>query len=67
MVADSGVDRAMHEAVVAIAATGVSPIVRIPDMQSWMIKRKHCPIHRSCEVCNVLIPIQVHSTVAPME
>lgn len=24
----------------AIAAVGVSPIVRIPDMQSWMIKRK---------------------------
>ncbi|OIW34493.1 Phosphoenolpyruvate/pyruvate domain-containing protein [Coniochaeta ligniaria NRRL 30616] len=32
-------DRSMHEAVSAIAAVGVSPIVRIPDMQSWMIKR----------------------------
>jgi hypothetical protein len=29
----------MHEAVPAIAAEGVSPIVRIPDLQSWMIKR----------------------------
>lgn len=32
-------DAAMHEAVPAIAACGVSPIVRIPDFQSWMIKR----------------------------
>ncbi|RDA93092.1 hypothetical protein CP533_4113 [Ophiocordyceps camponoti-saundersi (nom. inval.)] len=32
-------DGAMHDAVPAIAALGVSPIVRIPDMQSWMVKR----------------------------
>lgn len=31
-------DAAMHEAVPAIAACGVSPCVRIPDLQSWMIK-----------------------------
>ncbi len=37
---ESLTDRSMHEAVSAIAAVGVSPIVRIPDMQSWMIKRK---------------------------
>jgi hypothetical protein len=30
----------MHDAVPAIAALGVSPIVRIPDVQSWMVKRK---------------------------
>lgn len=30
----------MHEAVPAIASCGVSPIVRLPDMQGWMIKRK---------------------------
>ncbi|ELQ42473.1 2,4-dihydroxyhept-2-ene-1,7-dioic acid aldolase [Pyricularia oryzae Y34] len=29
---------AMHEAVPAIAAVGVSPIVRIPDFQPWMVK-----------------------------
>lgn len=29
----------MHDAVPAIAALGVSPIVRIPDMQGWMVKR----------------------------
>jgi 4-hydroxy-2-oxoheptanedioate aldolase len=29
----------MHDAVPAIAALGVSPIVRIPDMQSFMVKR----------------------------
>lgn len=34
------VDGAMHDAVPAIAALGVSPIVRLPDMQSWMVKRK---------------------------
>ena len=33
-------DAAMHEAVAAIAACGVSPIVRIPDNQGWMVKRK---------------------------
>ena len=33
-------DAAMHEAVPAIAACGVSPIVRLPDMQGWMIKRE---------------------------
>ncbi|KAK3694084.1 Pyruvate/Phosphoenolpyruvate kinase-like domain-containing protein [Podospora appendiculata] len=32
-------DAAMHEAVPAIAALGVSPIVRIPDFQPWMVKR----------------------------
>ncbi|KAM3566104.1 hypothetical protein ARSEF4850_000929 [Beauveria asiatica] len=32
-------DRAMHDAVPAIAALGVSPIVRIPDMHGWMVKR----------------------------
>ncbi|PQE25932.1 aldolase citrate lyase family protein [Rutstroemia sp. NJR-2017a BBW] len=29
----------MHDAVPAIAACGVSPIVRIPDNQGWMVKR----------------------------
>ncbi|KAL1865463.1 hypothetical protein VTK73DRAFT_5229 [Phialemonium thermophilum] len=32
-------DSAMHDAVPAIAALGVSPLVRLPDMQGWMIKR----------------------------
>ncbi|KAL5358075.1 Phosphoenolpyruvate/pyruvate domain-containing protein [Aspergillus floccosus] len=32
-------DAAMHESVPAIASYGVSPIVRIPDLHSWMIKR----------------------------
>ncbi|KAL1840648.1 hypothetical protein VTJ49DRAFT_256 [Mycothermus thermophilus] len=32
-------DAAMHEAVPAIAAMGVSPIVRLPDFQPWMVKR----------------------------
>ncbi|KAK3330148.1 Pyruvate/Phosphoenolpyruvate kinase-like domain-containing protein [Apodospora peruviana] len=32
-------DAAMHDAVPAIAALGVSPIVRIPDFQPWMVKR----------------------------
>lgn len=38
-------DGAMHDAVPAIAALGVSPIVRLPDMQGWMVKRK---IVRGC-------------------
>ena len=32
-------DAQMHEAVAAIASCGVSPIVRIPDNQAWMVKR----------------------------
>ncbi|KAI9734141.1 MAG: hypothetical protein M1818_006654 [Claussenomyces sp. TS43310] len=32
-------DGAMHEAVAAIAACRVSPIVRIADNQAWMVKR----------------------------
>ncbi|KAK6842676.1 HpcH/HpaI aldolase/citrate lyase family protein [Apiospora arundinis] len=32
-------DAAMHDAVPAIAGCGVSPLVRLPDMQGWMIKR----------------------------
>jgi len=38
--AESILDAAMHEAVPAIAALGVSPIVRVPDFQGWMIKRE---------------------------
>lgn len=33
------VDWQMHEAVAAIAATGVSPIVRIAANEGWMVKR----------------------------
>lgn len=32
-------DDSMHEIVAATAACGVSPIVRVPDGQHWMIKR----------------------------
>ncbi|EMD01142.1 hypothetical protein BAUCODRAFT_198426 [Baudoinia panamericana UAMH 10762] len=32
-------DAAMHESVAAIAACGVSPVVRVPEGQHWMIKR----------------------------
>ncbi|KAF4983382.1 hypothetical protein FDECE_17309 [Fusarium decemcellulare] len=32
-------DAAMHDAVPAVAAAGVSPIVRVPGTESWMIKR----------------------------
>lgn len=31
----------MHEAVAAIAATGVSPVVRIAANESWMVKRMY--------------------------
>lgn len=32
-------DPQMHESVAAIASCGVSPLVRIPDNQGWMVKR----------------------------
>lgn len=31
----------MHEAVGAIAALGVSPVVRIAANEGWMVKRKY--------------------------
>ncbi|KAJ2906061.1 HpcH/HpaI aldolase/citrate lyase family protein [Zalerion maritima] len=45
-------DAAMHEAVPAIAALGVSPIVRIADMQSWMVKRA-----LDCGAHGILVPL----------
>jgi len=32
-------DPQMHDSVAAIASCGVSPLVRIPDNQGWMVKR----------------------------
>ena len=32
-------DSDMHDSVAAAAACGVSPIVRVPEGQHWMIKR----------------------------
>ena len=32
-------DSAMHESVAAVAATGVSPVVRIAANETWMVKR----------------------------
>lgn len=37
------IDRGMHEAVVAIAACGVSPVVRIAANEDWMVKRGFKP------------------------
>jgi len=34
-----GSDNEMHESVHAIASVGVSPIVRIPANEGWMVKR----------------------------
>ncbi|KAG9255075.1 HpcH/HpaI aldolase/citrate lyase family protein [Emericellopsis atlantica] len=45
-------DGAMHDAVPAIAATGVSPIVRIPDMQGWMVKRA-----LDCGAHGIIVPM----------
>ncbi|KAJ5637116.1 hypothetical protein N7490_006995 [Penicillium lividum] len=41
-------DAAMHEAIPAITSYGTSPIVRVPDFQSWMIKRNY-PTHPYAE------------------
>lgn len=42
----------MHEAVPAIAALGVSPIVRIPGMEPWMVKRE---LHESSTYKRVFV------------
>lgn len=39
-------DSAMHEAVAAIAACGVSPIVRIAANEGWMVKRGYPQVSR---------------------
>ncbi|PYI04004.1 Phosphoenolpyruvate/pyruvate domain-containing protein [Aspergillus sclerotiicarbonarius CBS 121057] len=48
-------DAAMHESVAAIAAYGVSPIVRVPDFQSWMIKR--ASKHLRVSICEPKHPV----------
>ncbi|KAJ6445681.1 zinc-binding protein [Purpureocillium lavendulum] len=45
-------DGAMHDAVPAIAALGVSPLVRIPDLQSWMVL---VPLLRTVEQAKELV------------
>ncbi|KDN61225.1 putative HpcH/HpaI aldolase/citrate lyase family protein [Colletotrichum sublineola] len=45
-------DGAMHDAVPAIAAAGVSPIVRLPDMQAWMVK---LPLLRTAQEAKDLV------------
>ncbi|KAK2065102.1 HpcH/HpaI aldolase/citrate lyase family protein [Colletotrichum caudatum] len=45
-------DGAMHDAVPAIAAAGISPIVRLPDMQGWMVKRA-----LDCGAHGILVPL----------
>ncbi|KAM0276417.1 hypothetical protein ACHAQH_006769 [Verticillium albo-atrum] len=45
-------DGAMHDAVPAIAAAGVSPIVRIPDIQASLVKRA-----LDCGAHGVLVPL----------
>ncbi|KAL6906838.1 Phosphoenolpyruvate/pyruvate domain-containing protein [Trichoderma evansii] len=45
-------DRAMHESVPAIAALGVSPIVRLPGMEPWMVKRA-----LDCGAHGILVPL----------
>jgi len=37
LTADVHTDAQIHESVAAIASCGVSPIVRIPDNQGWMV------------------------------
>ena len=40
VISSVGSAAAMHEAVAAVAACGVSPVVRIPANEGWMVKRK---------------------------
>lgn len=46
----------MHEAVAAIAACGVSPVVRIAANEGWMVKRKL----RTVFPFTVSIPTNLH-------
>ncbi|KAI5925433.1 Pyruvate/Phosphoenolpyruvate kinase-like domain-containing protein [Camillea tinctor] len=49
-------DAAMHEAIPAIASCGVSPLVRLPDMQGWMIKLQILiPLLRSAEEARKIV------------
>ena len=47
----------MHEAVQAIAATGISPIVRVVADEGWMVKRAlDCGAHVSNRLSQVVLP-----------
>jgi 4-hydroxy-2-oxoheptanedioate aldolase len=48
----SFLDSAMHEAVVAIAKEGVSPIVRIASNEAWMVKRA-----LDCGAHGIVVPL----------
>ena len=54
----STLDSAMHEAVAAIAACGVSPLVRIAANEGWMVKRKICLLLLSTEPADKPIPLR---------
>ncbi|KAF7545825.1 hypothetical protein G7Z17_g8890 [Cylindrodendrum hubeiense] len=56
-ITDVPLDGAMHDAVPAIAALGVSPIVRLPDMQGWMVKllKIVVPLLRTVEEAKQLV------------
>ena len=45
-------DQEMHESVAAIASCGVSPIVRVPDNQGWMVKRA-----LDCGAHGIIVPL----------
>lgn len=56
----------MHELVPVIAAYGVSPIVRIPDLQSWMIKSELGELIKEPKDRETLTLFQECSTLARM-
>lgn len=58
-------DAAMHEAVVAIAREGVSPIVRIVANEAWMVKRKYFLTARHIPQNMLTDSTQALSTLAP--
>lgn len=66
-------DAAMHEAVAAIAACDVSPVVRIAANEGWMVKRTlylslPLSVWRPARLLRLskFQPIQEPSTLAPM-
>ncbi|EEU45769.1 uncharacterized protein NECHADRAFT_80963 [Fusarium vanettenii 77-13-4] len=64
-------DGAMHDSVPAVAALGVSPLVRVADMQGWMVKRALDSgahgLYQANDALVTIIQIETHEALESVE
>lgn len=64
-----GADGAMHEAVAAIAACGVSPVVRVAANEAWMVKSTIMSAHHHATILIVFagaLDAGAHGVLVPL-